>query len=87
MKPALSKFTLALGIILMGALLSGSAFAGCGDQGKSKHGASLLPQSWSIWFLLAHFHQLLGRSDRRNVARQLHSRRQRSRATGQYSDR
>jgi hypothetical protein len=47
MKPALSKFTLVLGIILMGALLSGSAFAGCGDQGKSKHGASLLPQSWT----------------------------------------
>jgi hypothetical protein len=46
MKPALSKLTLALGIILMGALLAGSAFAACGDQGKSKHGASLLPQSW-----------------------------------------
>jgi hypothetical protein len=47
MKPALSKFTPVLGIILMGALLSGSAFAGCADQGKSKHGASLLPQSWN----------------------------------------
>ena len=47
MKPALGKFTLALGIILMGALLSGSAFAGCGDQGKSKPGASLLPRSWN----------------------------------------
>lgn len=48
MKPALNKFTLALGIILVGALLSGSAFAGCGDLGKLKHGASLLPRSWSL---------------------------------------
>jgi hypothetical protein len=47
MKPAVSKFTLALGIILVGALLSGSAFAGCGDQGKSKHGATVLPRSWN----------------------------------------
>jgi hypothetical protein len=47
MKFAVSKFTLVLGIILTGALLSASAFAGCGDQGKSKHGASLLPQSWN----------------------------------------
>lgn len=50
MKPAVSKFTLALGIILTAALLSGSAFAGCGDQGKSKHGASLVPQSWNGQF-------------------------------------
>jgi hypothetical protein len=47
MKPAVNKFTLALGIILVGALLSGSAFAGCGDLGKLKHGASLLPRSWN----------------------------------------
>ena len=46
MKPALSKFTLALGIILMGTLLSGTAFAGCGDTSKSKSGASLVPQFW-----------------------------------------
>jgi hypothetical protein len=50
MKPALNKFTLALGIILMGALLSGSAFAACADNGRSKPGASLLPQSWDGQF-------------------------------------
>ena len=50
MKPASSKFTLALGIILVGVLLSGSAFASCGDLGKSKYGASLLPQSWNGQF-------------------------------------
>ena len=43
MKPALNKFTVALGIILMGMLLSGNAFAACGDTSRSK----LLPQSWS----------------------------------------
>jgi hypothetical protein len=42
MKSALNKFTLALGIILTGTLLSGNAFAACGDYGKSK----LLPQAW-----------------------------------------
>lgn len=42
MKPALNKFTLALGIILMGTLLSGRSFAACGDYSKYK----LLPQSW-----------------------------------------
>jgi hypothetical protein len=46
MKSALNKFTLALGIVLIGTLLSGNAFAGCGDSAKSKPGASLLPQSW-----------------------------------------
>ena len=46
MKSALNKFTLALGIILVGTLLSGTAFAGCGDTNKSKPGTSLLPQSW-----------------------------------------
>jgi hypothetical protein len=46
MKSALKKFTLALGIILIGTLLSGKAFAACGDSAKSKPGASLLPQSW-----------------------------------------
>lgn len=46
MKPALSKFTLALGIILIGTLFSGKAFAGCGDSTKSKASASLFPQSW-----------------------------------------
>lgn len=46
MKPALNKFTLALGFILMGALLSGQAFADCAGQGKSKPGASWVPQSW-----------------------------------------
>jgi len=42
----LSKITLALGIILMGILSSGQAFAACGDYSKAKAGASLLPQSW-----------------------------------------
>ena len=46
MKSALKKFTLAFGIILIGTLLSGKAFAGCGDTAKSKPGASLLPQMW-----------------------------------------
>ena len=46
MKPALNKFTLALGFILMGALLGGQAFARCAGQGKSKPGASWVPQSW-----------------------------------------
>jgi len=43
MKTARNKFTLALGIILTGMLLSGTAFAACGDTSKSK----LLPQSWN----------------------------------------
>jgi hypothetical protein len=43
MKPALNKITVAMGITLMGMLLSGTAFAACGDTSKSK----LLPQSWS----------------------------------------
>ena len=42
----LSKITLALGIILMGILPSGKAFAACGEYSKAKAGASLLPQSW-----------------------------------------
>ena len=42
----LSKVSLALGIILMGILPSGKAFAACGDYSKAKAGASLLPQSW-----------------------------------------
>ncbi|HEY4054379.1 MAG TPA: hypothetical protein VGL74_11575 [Terriglobales bacterium] len=46
MKPAFSKFAIALGVILVGTLLSGTAFAACGDNGKSKPGASLLPQLW-----------------------------------------
>ena len=46
MKSTFKKFTLSLGIILMGTLLSGKAFAACGDIAKSKPGASLLPQSW-----------------------------------------
>ena len=46
MKPALNKFTLTLGIILMGALLSGQSFAACAGQVKSKPGASWVPQSW-----------------------------------------
>src|SRR5258708_874520 len=44
MKPTLNNITLALGIILMGTLVSGTAFAACGDHGKP--GASLVPQSW-----------------------------------------
>jgi hypothetical protein len=47
MKPALNKFTLALGIILMGALFSGQAFASCGGPGKSTPGGSFVPQSWN----------------------------------------
>ncbi len=70
MKSALNKFTLALGIILIGTLLSGKAFAACGDSAKSKPGASLL----SIRGPLTHFSQLIRRSDRRNVARDLHCR-------------
>ena len=46
MKPPLKKFALAVGIILIGTLLSGNAFAGCGDSTKSKLGASMLPQMW-----------------------------------------
>jgi hypothetical protein len=42
----LSKVTLALGIILAGILPSGKAFAACGEYGKAKADASLLPQSW-----------------------------------------
>jgi hypothetical protein len=42
----LSKVSLALGIILMGILPSGKAFAACGEYSKAKAGASLLPQSW-----------------------------------------
>jgi hypothetical protein len=45
MKSAVNKFTLALGIIMMGTLLSGQAFGGCGDI-KFKPGASVVPQSW-----------------------------------------
>ena len=46
MKSALTKFAVTLGIILIGMLVSGEAFAGCGDSTKSKPGASLLPQMW-----------------------------------------
>jgi len=46
MKATLSKVSLALGIILMGILPSGKAFAACGEYSKAKAGASLLPQSW-----------------------------------------
>ena len=46
MKSVLNKLTLAMGIVLMGTLLSGDAFAACGDSTKSKPGASLLPQLW-----------------------------------------
>ena len=42
----LSKISLALGIILMGILPSGKAFAACGEYSKAKASASLLPQSW-----------------------------------------
>lgn len=47
MKPALGKFTLALGILLMGMLLGGKSFAAWGDLYHSKPNASLLPQSWN----------------------------------------
>jgi hypothetical protein len=47
MKSASGKFTLALGIILVGTLLTTQAFAACGDQAKSKPGATLSRQSWS----------------------------------------
>ncbi len=46
MKSASGKFTLALGIILVGTLLTTQAFAACADYGKSKPGASLSPQLW-----------------------------------------
>lgn len=46
MKSVLSKFTVALGILLMGTLLNGTAFAACGSDSRSKPGASLLLQSW-----------------------------------------
>jgi hypothetical protein len=42
MKSAVHKLTLALGLILMGTLLSGTSFAACGDYGKSQ----ILPRSW-----------------------------------------
>ena len=46
MKPLLKKVVLIAGIIFVGTLLSGTAFAGCGDSAKSKPGASLLQQRW-----------------------------------------
>lgn len=46
MKSTLKKFALSVAIILIGTLLGGKALAACGDIGKSKPGASLLPQSW-----------------------------------------
>jgi hypothetical protein len=58
MKPALSKFTIALGIILVGTLLSSTAFAACGDATSFQHGA-LVPQSWN-----GHLGSLLPISDK-----------------------
>lgn len=43
MKLAINKFAVALGIILIGTLLSGTSFAACGDYSKSK----VVPQSWN----------------------------------------
>jgi hypothetical protein len=47
MKPAVSKISLAFGIILMGTICSSTASASCGDFTKIKARPSLLPQSWS----------------------------------------
>jgi hypothetical protein len=50
MTTAIRKMTIALGIILVGMLLSSQAFAaGCGDYGKLKPSAFLPPQSGSLF--------------------------------------
>lgn len=46
MKSAVSKISLAVGIILVGTLANGRASAACGDFTKIKARPSLLPQSW-----------------------------------------
>ncbi len=43
MKQAFCKFEAALGILLVGVLLSGTSFGACGNYGKSK----VVPQSWN----------------------------------------
>src|SRR5579864_9703841 len=45
MKPALIKLPMVMGIVLLGTLLTGTAFAGCGDAARA-HG-TLVPQSWN----------------------------------------
>jgi hypothetical protein len=50
MKAPFNKFEVALGILLIGTLLSGKSFGACGDYSKPK----VVPQSWngqSGWFL------------------------------------
>jgi hypothetical protein len=44
MKPVVNKFAVVLGTILVGMLLSGNAFARCGDYANFKPSALLLPQ-------------------------------------------
>ena len=46
MKHAFSKFEIALGILLVGMLLSGTSFGACGHYDKSK----VVPQSWDGQF-------------------------------------
>src|SRR5437764_15330808 len=46
MKAPLQEVALAGRMSLIETLLSGNAFAGCGDSTKSKLGASMLPQRW-----------------------------------------
>jgi len=46
MKPARIKLSMVMGIVLLGALLTGTAFAGCGDVARLQHGA-LVPRSWN----------------------------------------
>lgn len=45
MKSALIKLSRVMGIVLLGTLLTGTAFAGCGDAARA-HG-TLVPQSWN----------------------------------------
>jgi hypothetical protein len=46
MKAILKKITVALGVVVIGTILTAAANAECGDLQRFKPGASLQPQSW-----------------------------------------
>ena len=46
MKAILKKMTVAMGLVLIGTILTAAANAECGDLQRYKPGASLLPQAW-----------------------------------------